>query len=56
MAHNYRHLSLEERDTIMRMRDRRLLVGRIIAQLRRHPTTIYRELRSNFVYDEDAWF
>ncbi|WP_298287954.1 helix-turn-helix domain-containing protein [Novosphingobium sp.] len=51
MARNYRHLSLEECDTIMRMP-----VGRIAAELRRHPATIYRELRRNFFYDEDAWF
>ena len=56
MAQNYRHLSLEERDTIMRMRDRRMPVGKIAAELRRHPATIYRELRRNFFYDEDAWF
>ncbi|SMC36948.1 Helix-turn-helix domain-containing protein [Novosphingobium sp. B1] len=56
MARNYRHLSLEERDTIMRMRDRCMPVGRIAAELRRHPATIYRELRRNFFYDEDAWF
>lgn len=31
MAQNYRHLSLEERDTIMRMRDRRMPLGRITA-------------------------
>lgn len=56
MAGNYRHLSLEERDTIMRRRDRRMPVGRIAAELRRHPARIYRELRRNFFYDEDAWF
>lgn len=56
MARNYRHLSLEERDTIMRMRDRCMPVGWIAAELRRHPATIYRELRRNFFYDEDAWF
>ena len=56
MAQNYRHLSLSERDTIMRMRDRRMPVGRIAAELRRHPATINRELGRNFFYDENAWF
>lgn len=56
MARNYRHLRLEQRETIMRMRDRCMPVGRIAVELRRHPATIYRELRRNFFYDKDAWF
>lgn len=34
MTQNYPHLSLEERDTIMPMRDRRIPVSRIAAQHR----------------------
>ena len=56
MARNYHHLSLAERETIGRMRDARVSVGRIAAELGRHPATIYRELRRNFFYDDDAWF
>lgn len=56
MADTYRHLSLAERETIMSMRDRRMPVSRIAAELRRHPATIYRELRRNFFYDVDAWY
>ena len=50
------HLSLAERETIMSMRDRRMAVSRIAAELRRHPATIYRELRRNYFYDVDAWY
>ncbi len=45
MPRNYHHLSNADRDTIMRMRDRRIPVGKIAAELGRHPATIYRELR-----------
>lgn len=40
MADTNRHLSLAERETIMSMRDRRMPVSRIAAELRRHPATI----------------
>lgn len=56
MPRNYHHLSNAERDTIMRMRDRRISVSKIAAELGRHPATIYRELRRNFFYDDDAYF
>ena len=56
MLRNYHHLSLAERETIMRMRDARQSVSRISSELGRHPATIYRELRRNFFYDEDAYF
>jgi len=56
MPRNYHHLSNAERDTIMRMRDRRMSVGTNAAELGRHPATIYRELRRNFFYDVDAYF
>ena len=56
MPRNYHHLSHAERETIMRLRDRRVSVGKIAAELGRHPATIYRELRRNFFYDDDAYF
>lgn len=39
MVQNYRHLSFEERDTIMRMRDRRMPVGQIASKLPRYSLT-----------------
>jgi IS30 family transposase len=54
MPRNYHHLSVAERDTIMRMRDARRAT--IAHELGRHPATIYRELRRNFFYDDDAYF
>jgi len=56
MSHCYRQLRLDERETIFRMKDARLPVGRIAEQLGRHPSTIYRELRRNFLFDEDSYF
>jgi Helix-turn-helix domain len=56
MSHCYRQLRLDEREAIFRMKDARLPVGRIAEQLGRHPSTIYRELRRNFFYDEDSYF
>lgn len=40
MAQNYHHLSLAERVMIMSMRNRRMPVSRIAAELRRHPATL----------------
>ena len=56
MPRIYRHLSLAERDRIMRLRDARVPVSKIAAELGRHPATIYRELRRNFFFDDDAYF
>jgi IS30 family transposase len=56
MSQSYRQLRLDERETIFRMKDSRLPVSRIAEQLGRHPSTIYRELRRNFFYDEDSYF
>jgi transposase, IS30 family len=56
MPRNYSHLSLAERDRIMRLRDARVPVDKIATELGRHPATIYRELRRNFFYDDDAYF
>lgn len=56
MPRNYRHFSLAECDRIMRLRDAQVPVDRIAAELGRHPSSIYRELKRYFFYDEDAWF
>ena len=56
MPRIFHHLSAAERETIMRMRDARQSVARIASELGRHPATIYRELRRNFFYDDDAFF
>ena len=56
MAQCYRQLRLVERETISRMKDARLPFSQIAEQLGRHPSTIYRELRRNFFYDEDSYF
>jgi IS30 family transposase len=56
MPRIYGHLSLAERDRIMRLRDTRVPVSKIAAELGRHPATIYRELRRNFFFDDDAYF
>ena len=52
----YRQLRLDEREIIWRMNDARLSVGSIAARLGRHPSTIYRELRRNYFFDEDPYF
>jgi len=44
------------RELIFRFRDARRPVREIAARLGRHVSTIYRELKRNFFYDEDAWF
>jgi IS30 family transposase len=56
MSHCYRQLRLDEREAIFRMKDARLPVSRIAERLGRHPSTIYRELRRNFFFDEDSYF
>lgn len=40
----------------MLLREARVSVNRIAAELGRHPSSIYRELKRNFFYDEDAWY
>ena len=40
----------------MRMRDGRQSIARIAHELGRHQATIYRELRRNFLYNDDAHF
>ncbi|MBX9645285.1 MAG: IS30 family transposase [Novosphingobium sp.] len=56
MPRPYHHLDLDERELIFRLRDARRPVREIAARLGRHVSTIYRELRRNFFFDEDAWF
>ena len=56
MSQCYRQLRLDEREAIFRMKDARLPVSRIAERLGRHPSTIYRELRRNFFFDEDFYF
>jgi IS30 family transposase len=56
MSQSYRQLRLDEREAIFRMKDARLPVSRIAERLGRHPSTIYRELRRNFFFDEDSYF
>ena len=51
MAHA--ELSMEERRQIERLRLARTPVARIAARLRRHRSTIYRELRRNRFADEE---
>lgn len=56
MPRIYRQLCLAEPDQIMRLRDARVPVSKIAAELGRHPATIYRELRRNIFFDDDAYF
>lgn len=56
MPQAYHHFSLAERNQIMEMRDARVPIRIIAAELGRHVSSIYRELKRNFLYDEDAWF
>ena len=56
MAPPYRQLCLDERETIYRMNEAGMPVSAIAERLDRHRSTIYRELRRNYFYDEDAWF
>ena len=56
MPQRYRQLRLDEREALFQMKDARLPIRRIAEQLGRHPSTIYRELRRNFFFDEDYYF
>lgn len=56
MPRSYHHLALAEREKIMRMRDAKVPVSRMAVELGRHRATIYRELRRNYFYDDDAYF
>lgn len=50
------HLRREDRETLIRLKDARIPVGKIAAQLGRHPLTIYRDLRRNTMHDEEPFF
>lgn len=56
MSQCYRQLRLSEREALFRMKAAKLPVRQIAAELGRHPSTIYRELRRNYFFDEDAYF
>ena len=56
MAARYHHLCLDERETLFRLKDARQPVRAIAARLGRHPSTIYRELRRNFMFDEEPYY
>lgn len=56
MSRSYHQLDLDERELIFRMRNPGTPIWQIAARLGRHVSTIYRELKRNFFYDEDAWF
>jgi IS30 family transposase len=56
MSQCYRQLRLDEREALYRMKAAKLPVSQIAAALGRHRSTIYRELRRNYFYDEDAYF
>jgi IS30 family transposase len=56
MTDSYRHLRYEEREALAKMRDAAIPVSEIAARLGRHRSTLYRELRRNFMHDEEAWF
>jgi hypothetical protein len=56
MSQCYRQLRLVEREALYRMKAAKLPVSQIAAALGRHRSTIYRELRRNYFYDEDAYF
>lgn len=56
MGAQYRQLGRDDRETISRLTDARIPVRRIAAELGRHPSTIYRELRRNFMHDEEPFF
>jgi len=56
MAARFHHLSRDDRETLSRLKDARIPVRKIAAQLGRHPSTIYRELRRNYMHDEEPFF
>ncbi|MPS71368.1 MAG: hypothetical protein E2586_23105 [Novosphingobium sp.] len=56
MTESYRHLRYDEREALAKMRDAAIPVSEIAARLGRHRSTVYRELRRNFMHDEEAWF
>jgi transposase, IS30 family len=49
----YNHLSLAERREIARMHATKITVRVMAERLQRHPSTIYREIKRNWVHDEE---
>ena len=52
MPRSYRQLARNERRTIFRLLDAKLLVAAIASRLGRHRSTIHREIRRNHFHDE----
>lgn len=50
----FRHLTLEERRRLMRLREAKVRVDEIARQLGRHRSTIYRELKRNWWHDAEV--
>lgn len=56
MSRRYHHLSRAEREQIFRLHDAKVPGSQIAKRMGRHATTIYRELRRNYFFDEDPYF
>jgi len=56
MTQAYRHLSMPERRKIAQLLSARTPVRLIAEVLGRHVSTIYRELKRNFFYDDDRFY
>lgn len=57
MKPDYKHLTIEDRRQIYRLRSQNVSVTEIATQLGRHRSTIYREIQRNtFLKDEDGYY
>ena len=54
MPSPFRHLSLDERRRLTRLREAKLGVDAIARALGRHRSTIYRELKRNWWHDAEV--
>jgi IS30 family transposase len=52
MGHHYRHLDMDERRQIMKLRERKVPMSEIARLLGRHPSSLYRELTRNYFRDQ----
>jgi transposase, IS30 family len=52
----YQHLSVDERRLLLQLLSGGMKVPAVAAQLGRHPSTIYREIKRNYAYDEHPPF
>ncbi|PJN95902.1 hypothetical protein CNY89_05755 [Amaricoccus sp. HAR-UPW-R2A-40] len=50
----FTHLSLEERRQLARLRESRMPVAKMATALRRHRSTIHRELKRNWLHDAEV--